>query len=291
MLRVEYGVYVDELTRWVDVPLFTGPITAMSRNGSQVELSCLGKEHLAKSHAWRPLTIKPGRNVASAIRTILRERAGETSFAFPTVKAKVPKPGVSLGPMSQPWAAAVALAKSIDRELYYDGAGVCRMRRRTNAVVLTFDGSSVLNDPSIAYDLSSIINTVRVLGKRGGKGKKSIRAAAVAPRSHVLSPYALGRGGTPRHYVEVVDNDKIKSRARARRIARRTLNSRLREGVTCDFDALPMPHLEPLDAVRLNTPGASVTFTLHRASISLTHSGVMSVGTNKRVTPNRKKIR
>lgn len=291
MIRVEYDVYTPSLGRWVEVPLFTGPITAMNRNGSQVELTCLGKEHLAGGQAWRPLNIGPGTNVVTAIKTILRERAGETLFAFPTSRARVPKPGVSLGAMSSPWAAAVGLAKSIGCQLYYDGAGVCRLRGNPRTSVFTFNGDSVLTDPAVTYDLSSIINTVLVKGKKAAKAKQAVTATAIADRSHPMSPYAIGRNGEPRHYVELVENDKIRSNAQARAIANSTLRDRLLEGVTCDFDALPQPHLEPLDIVRLNVPGAAVTFVLHRASIPLVHSGVMSVGTNRRVTPNRSRIR
>lgn len=291
MIRVEYGVYVPKLSRWVNVPIFTGPITGMTRNGSQVDLSCLGKEHLAGGQAWRPLTLKQGTNIGNAIKTILRERAGETSFAFPTVTAKLGKHGVSLGALSSPWAVATQLARSIGRQLYYDGAGVCRMRRPPNGVLFTFNGDVVLSDPAVTYDLGSIINAVLVKGKKGAKGKKSIGASAVAARNHPLSPYSLGRAGEPRYYVEVVDNDAIKTKKKAREIARNTLRGHLFEGVTCDFDALPQPHLEPLDVVRLDTEGTSVTFVLHKASIPLSHSGVMSVGTTKRVTPNRRHIR
>jgi len=290
MLRVDYGVYVDELARWVDVPVFTGPITTMARNGDTVDLGCLGKEHLAKAQAWRPLQLRKGMNTVNAIRTVLRERAGENQFAFPSSRARLPET-VSVGPMTSPWSVARTLASSINRQLYYDGAGYCRMRVRPTRAVLTFDEVKVLSDPQVTYDLSTIVNTVWVRGGKPKGAKRAVSARVTASRSHPLSAWRLGRNGTPRFYVTLVENDKVRSTARARTLATRTLRTHLLEGVSCTFDALPMPHLEPLDVVRVATDTTSITFVLHQASIPLTHDGSMSVGHNRRVTPRKKRIR
>jgi hypothetical protein len=91
--------------------------------------------------------------------------------------------------------------------------------------------------------------------------------------------------------VTEVEDDQIRTRAKAKEVAESQLASLLREGVQVGFDALPVPHLDPLDLVSVTTPDTSLTFTLHQASIPLVHSGVMSVGTNKRVAPSRKAVR
>ena len=295
MLRVDYGVYVDELARWVDVPVFTGPIATMARNGDTVDLGCLGKEHLAKGQAWRPMQLRKGMYTLNAIKAVLRERAGETQFAFPSssarlAKAKLPDT-VSVGPLASPWAVARQLAASINGHLYYDGAGYCRLRVRPTTSCLTFNESKVLSDPQVTYDLSTIVNTVWVRGGKPKGAKRAVSARVTASRSHPLSAWRLGRNGVPRFYVTVVDNDKLRSATRARTVAKRTLRTHLLEGVSCTFDALPMPHLEPLDVVRVATDTTSITFVLHQASIPLTHDGSMSVGHNRRVTPRKKRIR
>lgn len=292
MVAIRYGVLVEELGQWIDIPLFRGPVAGMQRDGDTIAVSCLGKEHLAKGSAWRPLTLRKGMDTVAAIRTILRERAGETDFSFPDRGGKLDD-RLSLGRLTQPWTFAQQLARSIDRHLYYDGAGTCCLRRIPEDNVWTFkDGEhgSVLSPAQVSYDLSSVSNHVWVKGKKP-KHKPQVTATATAGRSHPLSPYRLGRNGVPRYLVTVVENDKIASRKDARQVAQRELSGLLREGLEVSFDALPVPHLDPRDPVRLDTADASVSFSLDRASIPLVHSGVMSVGTNKRVTPDRHKIR
>lgn len=289
MIRVDYGLYVDAMAEWVDVPVFTGPVVTMSRNGAVVEVTCLGKEHLAKGNCWRPLHLRKGMNVAEAIRTILRERAGEDRFAFGSTTKRLPKP-VDLDRMAQPWASAKRLAESLGRQLYYDGAGVCRLRTPPRGSLFTFGPLLVMNDPQVSYDLSTVINTVWVKGHKP-KGKDRVTANVVAPQRHPLSPWRLGRNGEPRFFVELIEKDGVRSVKDARELARSTLREKLDEGVSAVFDSLPVPHLDPLDVVRLHTDEVSVTFKLKQASLPLTHAGLMSVGTTKRVTPVRSRIR
>jgi len=300
MVQVFYGVLVEELGRWVEVSIFRGPVVGMERDGDSISLSCLGKEHLAKGATWRPLTLRKGMDTVAAIKTILRERAGEEDFSFPARGGKLDDQ-LSLGRLTQPWSTAQELARSINRQLFYDGAGVCQLRRAPKSNAWTFrdgDGGSVLTPPEVSYDLSSVRNLVWVRGKKA-KGKPQVSATATPSGSHPLSAQRLGRkitqGGkevrVPRYLVEVVENDKVRSKKDARRIASSRLQSLLREGVEVSFDSLPIPHLDPFDPVRLATSEVSLSFTLLQASIPLVHSGVMSVGTNKRVTPNRKRIR
>lgn len=300
MVGIAYGVYVETLGRWVEVGIFRGPVTGMSRDGDSIALSCLGKEHLAKGMAWRPMTLRKGMDTVAAIKAILRERAGEQDFDFPAKGGRLDDP-VSLGRMTQPWSVAQQLAKSIDRHLYYDGSGTCRLRKIPKDSVWTFtdgDGGTVLTPPQVSYDLSTASNLVWVKGKKP-EGKPRIAATAVAPRSNPLSPHRLGRtirsGGKnvtiPRYLVTEVSNEKIRSRKDARQVASRELATLLREGLDVSFDALPVPHLDPLDPVKLKTGDVSLSFSLLKASLPLVHSGVMAVGTNKRVTPALGKVR
>jgi hypothetical protein len=149
----------------------------------------------------------------------------------------------------------------------------------------------VLSDASVSFDVSNVRNTIFVVGGKPKGAKQPVTANVVAARSHPLSPWRLGRNGTPRFIVERIDNDHVRTQSKALAMARRRLRQTLIEGVTVSFDALPIPHLEPLDTVRLRTDLTSVTFVLRQASIPLTHDGVMSIGAVKRVTVNRRHIR
>lgn len=525
MIRVNYLVWVDGLDEWASVPVFTGPIVSMGRNGDQIDVTCLGKEYLAQGATWHPLTIKKGHNTVDAIRTILRERAGETRFDFPDLKHRLTRP-VSLGRMEQPWRKAQRLADVLDRQLYYDGAGVCRLRRRPKHAVFSFkdgDDGTVLSDAQVTYDLADVrnvvwlkggkpkgsqgrnraddddnrddsaalifddvsieqskianiktiypnasgpparakqldiavpmtvhdpyehidlgggkeidwltqaqlnvmqamskehrtvtivqgsytsavpasggthagggtidvspddgdyvhtvadmrragfaawhrdpsqgdwghhIHAVSIFSKNAASGAKSqvqsyltntgdglgfgpygprvdlwphlrarmaqwvdiphatnvidddnkpsprdpvpdhepkpVTAFAVAPRSHPLSPQRLGREGAPHYLVEQIERDHVRTKKDAERVAQSVLDDMLMEGVQVSFDALPIPTLEPLDKVRIATDSTSMTFVLRQFSLPLTHAGIMSVGTNRRVTPARKRIR
>lgn len=292
MINLHHEIYVLGLQRWVSVPIFTGPITSMTRDGEDITLSCLGKEFLAKGNCWRPLTLRKGYDTVQAIRTILRERAGETRFAFPDLARRLPR-NVSLGRMTQPWAIASRLARSIDRQLYYDGEGVCRLRAYPHGSVYTFRdrGGAVLGNASVTFDITNVRNVVWVKGGKPKGAKKAVTWPAVAQPSHSLSPARQGRNQTPRFLVEEIDNDHVRTVKSARQIANNRLRQKLLEGVTVTFDALPIPHLDPLDVVRLSTELTSVTFTLRQASIPLTHDGVMTVGSNRRVSVRRQAIR
>lgn len=300
LVAITYGVYVTSLQKWIDVPIFVGPIATMSRDGSTVAISCLGKEHLAKGAAWQTMNLRKGTNTVDAIRRVLRERGGERRFDFPDdVKARLPRPGMTLSRLTQPWAVAQQLARSIDRQLYYDGSGICRLRREPKSSAWTFttgNGGTVLTQPQVRYDLGTIVNAVVFTGGKPQGQKHPVKATAVAGRDHPLSPWRLGRKINdddliPRYLPVAIDNDKVRSEREATATAKAELDRLLRGGIEVTFDALPVPHLDVGDKCRVVTDDLTFNFTLTKASIPLVHSGVMAVGANKRVTPDRQAIR
>lgn len=203
MVSITYGVFVTDLARWVDVPVFVGPITGMDRDGDSVNLTCLGKEHLAKGSCWTTLTYKKGRNVLSAIRSVLQTRAGETRFIFPTTgplaRARLGR-DYSLTRASTPWGAATTWAASIGAVLYYDGAGRCVLKDDVSRGAWRFkdgDGGSVLSTPKVSYDLSTVVNAVAVTGAKPKGHKAPIRATVVADRSHPSPPTGWAATGSP----------------------------------------------------------------------------------------------
>jgi hypothetical protein len=298
MLRVRYGVHVEKLGRYVWVPVFEGPVTGLSRDGAVVQVEAQGKEALVKGAVWKPLTLKKGMSVVGALRTLMEQRGGETKFNTPSAlnaagkHITLPKT-ISLVRLSNIWTNAKRLARSINRQLFYNGAGVLVLREWPSAVAFTFtqgDGGAIISEPSIKYELGEIVNVVEVNGQPPAGKKGAIHAVAIAPRSHPLNPVRLGRTNAPRYLVEVVDDSDIRSDAGALRVAKRTLEDRLLEAVEVSFDSLPIPHLDPGDKVRLRTDSFSVTFRLRKFSIPLAPSGApaMSVGYLKRLTPTRR---
>lgn len=295
LVRVHYSVRVPELDRHVSAVVFTGPATKLDRAGGEVSIEAAGMEKLALANTWRPLTIKKGAKKVDAIRTILRDRAGETRFALPEIPTRMPTT-LSLDRLSQPWLPARRLANSLDRQLFYPGTGVCTMRRWPARPLFTFatgDGGNVVGAPSISHVMDDFANVVEVIGAKPKGKKEHVRFVATAPATHPLSPQRLGRNGTPRFIVKRVEDDHIRSTAEARRRATRLLDDSLRETVEVTFDAMPMPHLDPGDLCQLRTRDAHATFRLRKFSIPLGTEGdpVMPVGYLKPTQIRKQRIR
>ena len=309
MLRVTYGVKVSELAEWVDVPVFTGPVIKVDRTANEVTVECQGKEVLAMGAGWRPMTIKKGVKKVDAIRRIMRERGGEHRFDLPDLDSKLPK-AVSLGRETQPWAAAQKIARSMNRHLFYDGAGVCRLRRYPDNPVFKFrDGQlgTVAAPPQVSFSMDDVRNAVWVKGgvpkakkkdatqptDADGNNKKDkergVRHFETAPRSHPLSPWRLGRPDAPRFLLEVIENDSIRSEKEARQVAHRVLHHRLRQLVDVTFDSLPVPHLEPEDMVRVDTHQFAHTMRLGQFSLPLRHDSLQSVGYTRKVSVRKRR--
>ncbi len=309
LLRIRYGVRVPALGDWVDVPLFTGPVTKLDRAGDEVTVEAQGKEILAQGAGWAPMRIKKGTPKTDAITRIMRERGGEHRFDFPDLGSRLPK-GISLGRQSVPWDVAQKIARSMNRQLYYDGRGVCKLRRFPANVVFTFnDGTNgeIVTPPQVSFSMDDVRNAVWVKGgtpkrkksdkdtPQDGDKKQKERGVAhfeTAPRSHPLSPWRLGRWDTPRYLLEVIENDAIRSEKEARETAQRVLRKRLRQLVDVTFDSLPIPHLEPEDLIAVNADGLGMVVRLGQCSIPLKHDQVMSVGyLAKRSVSRRKRNR
>ncbi len=295
MLRIIYGVRVPELGEWINVPIFTGPITKLDREDDVVNVEAQGKETLALAAAWRPMQIRKHVRKVDAIERILRERVGETRFDLADLGARLPN-RVSLGRESQPWAAAQKIARSLDRQLFYDGRGVVRLRRHPGRPAFRFTdgpGGSLLTTPQVAFSVDEVINAVWVKGGVPKSKKKDdtpaqddqkkdrergVRYFETAPRSHPLSPWRLGMNGEPRYLLEVLENDAIRSEKEAREAARSLLRRRLRQLVEVSFDALPVPHLEPGDLIRVDSELFAMTVPVRQFSIPLRHDQPQSMG-------------
>lgn len=284
MIRVDYDVLVAG--SWVALPVFTGPVTKLDRNGSQVTVECQGKETLLLGAAWRSMTLRRGLARTDAIGQLLTEgnpvyREGHRSI--PDLASRLPK-HLSLTRVSVPWVEARKIAHSLNRQLYYDGAGVARLRSWPNRVGFTFRSDlHVTSDPQITVDPSAgLVNAVAVLGVVPKGAKQHVKAVAVAPANHPLSPQRIGRYLLPSG--DYVQDDSIKTTREAQDRADQLLADGLRQAVDVSFDSRVVPFLDPGDLCSVRTDELSVTFRLTKASIPLTASGAaMSVGYHRAV--------
>lgn len=292
MIRIVYSVKSELLPRWVDVPIFCGPITKMSRTADFINVEAMGKESLTMppALAYFSKTWPKGVKRTELITAIMYNYGGETRFSIPTTGETTPGP-VSMVAETNMW--ALAKAVSGGAHLYYDGRGVLCRRWMPKTSVYTFrtgQGGNILTPPAIDYDISTVRNMVRVKGAVP-KGKKAPVTADVAlPRTHPLNSAPMGRNGKHRVLFEIVEDENIKTVAQARALATSRVNSLALQGVEVKFDAVVAPHLEPEDIYVLQTSDFAMLARYRQATIPL-KSSVSSIGYLTKRATNKTRIR
>jgi hypothetical protein len=298
MIHINYGVLVNGA--WVRVPVFTGPVSKLDRSDATINVEAQGKETLAAGGVWAPMALHTGVRKTSAIASLLQSRAGETRFSIPDLASVLTGP-ISLGRADPSWPTAQRIARSLNRQLFYDGDGICRLRSFPTTTTFTFTEQLILSRPQISYSTDGLANTVIVHGGAqkgpgtvGANGAQpmamaAINYTAVAASTHPLSPTRLGRNGVARHLIKVVDDTTITNTPAAIALANSTLASALLQAVDASFETLPVPHLEPLDMCTLNTQAGATTFALRKFSLPLVAGPNMTVGflRNLAVKPRR----
>lgn len=291
MIQITFGVLApSELDDWVDCPVFTGPISDMSRSGPTVSVECLGKEWLAQRPAWRTKNYKIGTLRTDIIRELLAD-TGETRFNIEPWTLKTANLyGVTRE--TDVWTLAKRMAAG--RLMYYDGAGTLVVRRALPRSIYTFaEGTqgTVLSDPQINYQADGVRNIVWVVGGTP-KGKKyPVQYTAYAQASHPLSAQSLGRNGKSRHIVEKIEDGDLLRESDCKDRAQAELTRLLQLNVAVAFDAMPIPFLEEKDAVTVKTRNFAHTFGLDQFTIPLEAGQKASVGYVERRSANRAKIR
>lgn len=291
MVQVQYSVRSPTMSQ-VTIPVFTGPLVKMSRTDDVVNIEAQGKESLGTGMVWSPRTYTKNWRKRDVIMSILQTRAGETKFSFPDFDEKLTV-NYSIGRENTPWGVAKHIATGMGLHLFYDGRGVARLERYPQTSVFHFktgNGGTVMTAPEVTYSTENLKNTILVKGAVPKGAKTPIEYPAFAPLSHPLSPWKLGRNGTPRYLVETIENTSIKSIAQARELAERVLRDRLLQEVDVRFDALPIPHIEESDVVRVYTDEFNSAFRLNEFSIPLTTKALMSVGYRNRVSVQNSKL-
>lgn len=282
MLRIFWVVDGPLLAKPVSVPVFTGPITNLQRDGALVRIEAQGKEVNGLTPSRRTLTFRKGARRTDAIRSILSDRMGETRLGgIPDLPQRLPS-DVVVGPKDAPWERAQKIAHSFDRQLYYDGAGVPRLRRRPTRVSWQFrggeNGGSLTSPVSVSADLQGVKNHVRVTGATPKGKKQPVMAIATADKLHPLSPWKLGPDGAPMWLIDEVSNDHLRSVAECQKVADRRLQDGLRLIHDTSFNAVPVPHLDPLDLVKVVTDYEAATTRLETFTLPLGIGSDMQVG-------------
>jgi hypothetical protein len=291
MIRIVFIVSPPSYNTHYFVPIFTGPLTTITRNGPIVTVEAQGKESLSFQAIWHGHTYKKGLKKVDVIQMIM-QAAGEAVRAMQLINrdARIGT-HISASRKFTFWKLARKIANGMNLQLFYDGRGILRLRRVPGKTIFQFsDDTVMMSEPQVEYAQNdNFCNVVEVIGgKPKGKGKKKVKkihVRVVARRNHPMSPWNLGRNGTPRYVPQTIEDDSIKSKKAARALAKRTLNASLDQAVTVSFDSLPIPYLEELDLVKFQTQTSAGKFRLNQMSIPLTVDGTSSIGYLKKTTP------
>jgi hypothetical protein len=298
MIRVGWSVRVPALNRWITCPVFWGRLTDFDREGALVSITAGGKEVMSMGQAGAAKKYPKKTKKTDVIRQLLRA-GGETRTAIPDLPATLPDPGVQVRVMDSRWPHAQKVASSMDRVLFYDARGVAQLRVRPSRPSFTFNATNLASDVSIDRDPEGLRNRWIVLGPKPTGKKARVGVDIRLPAGHSMSPQSLGRALNPAQpnqrepffLIEQVENSNIKNKAEAMAKAKRLRDDGLRTLTTYSFDALPIPHLEEHDLVRVATNEGTFLVRMRQWTLplGLENSPTMSVGSIKRTTLARRR--
>lgn len=262
MVQVTYSVKVPELDRWVDCEVFTGPIHDFDRTGAVVSLVAHGKEVQAMGARWEQRGWPPKTRKTRIIRQLL-EDTGETVLRVPDLPATTPAK-VTVMRLDMPWTVAKRLGRSMNRQLYYNGAGAAILRPVPQRPVFTFGPEWLLSDVSVDRDPEGMHNVFRVVGAVPKGSKKRVASTLFLNPGHPNSSQSLARNGKPLRLVNEERNDQFKTRADCRRRATQLRDDAMRAAVDVSVDVLPVPFLDERDLVRVTDGSGSHVLRLDR---------------------------
>lgn len=292
MIKIVYSVWSQLLPRWVDVPVFCGPVIKAERDGAVLSIECQGKEVLwvAPQMAWTTKTYKKGDRLTSAVKDLIGTKGGEKRFDFPEWTRSLKK-DYSLKVTTPTWDMARKLVGSrLTHQLFYDGRGYLKLRNCPTTPIFTFSEPTLTSVPKLAFESDTIRNTTRVQGATP-EGKAQLIGVSELPSSDPSSSTALGINGKKRRLVEVVDDPDLNTQKEVNDEAKDTMDSLDLQNVVFDFNSFSFPHLEPGDVFQITTRKFSRNLRHKTFSIPLLANESQTNGTYRRLVPTTRKKR
>ena len=297
MIKIVYSVWSDLLPRWVDVPLFCGPVIQVDRDDAILHIECQGKESLyvPPEMVWTTHSYPKATKLVTAIRDLLGTRGGETRFDLPEWTRTLRK-DYSLKTETNTWTQARSFVGSrLTHQLFYDGRGYLRLRNCPSVPSFTFTEDNLTSVPKIKFESDAIRNTALVKGATP-EGKAQLIGKAYLPASDPSSSTALGRkrsDGTlvKRELVELVDDPDLNTQGEVDQEASDTLDSLDLQNVVFDFDSFPIPHLEQGDVFAIATRDFGRNLRAKNFSIPLKANESQTNGTYRRLVPTTRSKR
>lgn len=231
------------------VPLGVFPIQTSAVDGVTLvsQISGVDRSQLVSDARFEDdYQIAKGTNYVTAIQALIESRVAGLRFEFPTTNFKTPL--LTFAAQSDPWDAAQKMAKSIGRELFFDGLGRCVMRSEPTfsggSVALIAEGTNMLG-AGLELDRSTAYNKVIARSQNASTGV-TFEGEAIDDDPTSPTYYStLGFGLKPRFFY----SEFINSNEQARAAAEAILASNLGVSRSLSFSALPDPRLECGDVV------------------------------------------
>jgi len=292
MIQARIEMWLPGQQRWVEFPMFTGPVRGFKRTGPLVSLQCLGKDIFVRN-SWASYKVAKGTNKVEAIRRVL-QHAGETKFRFEgTTTATMPNDvNVTRALQASPFGWCRSVAAEINMRLFYNGAGEAVLRPKNapgvvDWVIADGDSGAVLTYPNVDADYGRVVNVVRVESAQDPR----INFTAMVDDNSDIHPSNMLRGGQPLYFGYEYQSDAVKTKAQAERAAKANLADRQRAIYNIKFDSLPLYQAEELDVAEIHIGGDRVIATLTQMSFGLMPDAPMAVGYQRLVSPALAKIR
>jgi hypothetical protein len=191
----------------------------------------------------------------------------------PTLTKTTPEPFV-LKHLDVAWPKLQKLAKSMNRELFYDGAGRLVLRKRPGSVSHTFGDKHLTSFVQGDRTPDKDFDTFEVLGRNPKGPTRQVRAWVDVPNGRE-------RNGKRLRIVDTYENDQIKNKKDALEIARRRRSDALSVIEDYQGDMVPWPLCDENDLIKIGGEQGPLKVRLRQWTLPLA-GGDMTFGTIRR---------
>lgn len=290
LIRIGYGVRVPKLGRWVEVPVFKGPIYDVDRDGAQVNIVARGMEEVAKNNIGRVWTLPKGGVKTKQAKDLLAATGLDgTRVRIPNLMATFPD-RKTLKYDAIFWDEVVKIARSLGYYMFPDGAGNVWWRKLGYRPVLTFD-RELLEDPKPSESGDDLNNVFRVFGADPKGPADRLSYTAYFPEDDPNSMQSLAHHGHWARRILTEENEHLKTQKAVRRHAIELRDEALRKVTAQELAILPIPILEEWDMVASagqdgprNTRATQFAIPLGGSDVGGSEGTAMTVGSVRRLT-------
>jgi hypothetical protein len=284
---VDLVYWLPIAARWVDVPVCRAPIVSAQRTGPTIDINGIGKAALCNGSTLETHTLRKGLKVVDAIRYCLHTMSGIAArdIDLPDLPATLTRDW-NLRVNTTAWVVIAHLANSIERDIFFDGAGIFHLRSTPTESLFEFSDKMVLSYPTkdetfYEGNFLQIPNVASVFGAH-----TKIHAIAYADPRSVISMQNMAVNGVDYPVLGVYENVFVNNQDVIERVAQRVVDRYLATALTYSFDAPMMPIFDEDDRVSVSAFGLHAEWNLLQYSFPLStqDSPVMNVGHKKRVT-------